>query len=334
MPEVSVLLPFRDAASTLEEALDSILAQRGVRLELIAVDDGSRDEGSALAQRMAARHGELRIVRTEGLGIPRALQLARQHARSELLARMDADDLAHEDRLRRQLDALAEAPELAVLGTQVSCFPEPELGEGLRRYVAWQNELRTPEEHARQLFVESPLCHPSIVIRGAALDSVGGYRHGDFPEDYDLFLRLDAAGYALAKLPEVLLRWRHHPARATITDARYDRARFLATKAPHLARRVLALGKPIDCWGAGTTGKRIARALEPYGVRAERFIDIDPDKIGRTARGAPIISSADVPAPGARTIIVAVAARGARDLIRTQLDALGYREGTDYVCAT
>jgi glycosyltransferase involved in cell wall biosynthesis len=331
---ISVLLPFRDAASTLEEALDSILAQRSVQLEVIAIDDGSRDQSSAIAARIAARHAALRIVRTDGIGIARALQLATKHARSQLIARMDADDIAHEERLAKQHDALAREPEIAVLGTQVSCFPEAEIGQGLARYVAWQNELRTPEDHARQMFVESPLCHPSIVVRRAALESVGGYRDGDFPEDYDLFLRLDAAGYALAKLPEVLLRWRHHAQRATVVDARYDRARFLATKAPHLARRLLALGRPIDFWGAGTNGKRIARAIEPYGVRIERFIDIDPDKIGRTARGAPVISSADVTPPSGRTVVVAVAARGARDLVRSQLNALGYREGADYLCAT
>lgn len=328
------MLPFRDAESTLEEALDSILVQCGVRLEVIAVDDGSRDESSAIAARLAARHSALRIVRTEGIGIARALQLAAQQARSELLARMDGDDIAHEERLAKQLDALSRQPELAVLGTQVSCFPESEVGEGLQRYVTWQNELLAPEDHARQLFVESPLCHPSIVVRRAAFEAVGGYRHGDFPEDYDLFLRLDAAGYALAKVPEVLLRWRHHAARATITDARYDRTRFLAAKAPHLARRLLAFERPIDFWGAGVTGKRIVRALEPYGVRAARFIDIDPDKIGRTARGAPIISSADVTPPCGRTVVVAVAARGARKLVRSQLAALGYREGVDYLCAT
>ncbi len=335
MPDVSVVLPFRDAAPTLEAALDSILAQRGgVSLELIAIDDGSRDAGSALAQRLAARHTALRVVRTEGLGIPRALQLGVQHAQTPLIARMDADDLAHEDRLAHQLDTLARAPHVAVLGTQVSCFPEAEIAEGLARYVAWQNALLTPEDHARQIFVESPLCHPSVVIRRAALEAIGGYQHGDFPEDYDLFLRLDAAGYALAKLPERLLQWRHHPSRATLTDARYTRERFLACKAPHLARRLLALARPIDVWGAGVTGKRIVRALEPYGVRAERFIDIDPDKIGRSARGAPIIASTSVTPPCGRTVLVAVAARGARDLIRAQLDALGYREGDDYLCAT
>lgn len=334
MADVSVLLPFRDAASTLEEALDSILAQRGVRLEVVAVDDGSRDESSALAAKLAARHAALRVVRTDGIGIARALQLALGHARAERIARMDADDVAHGERLARQLDALARAPAIAVLGTQVACFPEAEVGAGLARYVAWQNGLIAAEEHARQLFVESPLCHPSIVVRRAALEAVGGYRDGDFPEDYDLFLRLDAAGYALAKLPEVLLRWRHHATRATMTDARYGRDRFLAAKAPHLARRVRALGRPVDVWGAGATGKRIARALEPYGVRAERFIDIDPDKIGRTARGAPIIASSAVTPPRGRTVIVAVAARGARDLVRGQLDALGYREGHDYLCAT
>ena len=92
VPAVSVLLPFRDAASTLEEALDSILAQRGISLEVVAIDDGSRDASSAIAQRMAACHRALRIIRTEGLGIAPALQLASQHAESELIARITAKD--------------------------------------------------------------------------------------------------------------------------------------------------------------------------------------------------------------------------------------------------
>ena len=77
-------------------------------------------------------------------------------------------------------------------------------------------------------------------------------------------------------------------------------------------------------WGAGATGKRLARELEPHGVRAERFVDIDPRKIGSTARGAPIVAPEALAPPGAETIVIAVGARGARDLVRAVLERHGF----------
>jgi GT2 family glycosyltransferase len=324
---VSVLLPYRQAAATLAEALDSVLAQRGVDLEVIAVDDGSTDDGPAIA----ARHG-VTCLATGGRGLVRALALGLRAARGDLVARMDADDVCLPDRLIAQAGALASDPSLAVVGARVEAFPRAAIGEGMRRYVDWQNGLVTPAEHARDLFVESPLCHPSVMLRRSALEAVGGWRDVPWPEDYDLWLRLDAAGWALAKIPEVLLRWRHAPGRATFADPRYARERFTEAKAPHLARRLADLGPPLCVWGAGPTGKRLARALERHGAPATAFVDIDPRKIGRRARGAPIVAPHAL-RRGAQTGVVAVGARGARELIRAQLAQAGFSEGRDYLCA-
>ena len=333
-PQVSVLLPFRDAEATLEEACASVLSQHGPTLELIAVDDGSRDASLSLARRIADADPRVRVLMGEGRGIAHALNLAASTALAPLLARMDADDVALPGRLAAQHDALLASPQLAALGTQVELFPEEHVGEGMRRYVAWQNALISPEEHRRQLFVESPLCHPSTMLRRGALRAVSGYREGPFPEDYDLWLRLDAAGYALAKLPEVLLRWRRGPHVATTRDARYADAPFPQLKAPFLAARLARHPtRLVDVWGAGQTGRRMARALEHAGVRADRFIDIDPRKLGRIARGAPIVPADALAPPGERWVVVALGARGARDLVRAELLRRGHREGHDFLCA-
>jgi glycosyltransferase involved in cell wall biosynthesis len=334
LPEVSVLLPCRDAEDTIAEALESVLAEHDVALELIVVDDGSRDQSAEVTAAIAAGDPRVRMVRTPRVGIGRALQTAVQAARAPLLARMDADDVSLPGRLRAQLTALRANPALAAIGTRVEAFPEYAVAEGMRRYLCWQNGLLAPEDHRRQLFVESPLCHPSVMLRADALAKVGGYRDGPFPEDYDLWLRLDAAGFALAKLSAVLLRWRHRPERATLRDPRYARRRFLELKAPYLARRLAAYARPVDVWGAGPTGKRLVRALESCGVRAARFIDIDPRKIGGSARGAPVVPPEQLRAPGEHWVVVALGARGARDLVRSALDALGHREGEDYLCAS
>jgi hypothetical protein len=203
----------------------------------------------------------------------------------------------------------------------------------MRRYIEWQNAIVTPEDHAREIFVEAPLCHPSVMLRRPALEDVGGWRETGGPEDYDLWLRLHARGYAMAKVPEVLLRWRHLEGRATFRDGRYAQGRFVASKARYLAARLLAGGRPVWLWGAGPTGKRLARELEKHGVTAARWIDIDTRKIGRVARGAPI-DSPDALTRGEATIVIAVGARGARALIRDHLIGRGFVEGADFICAS
>ena len=333
-PRVSVLLPYRDVGGLVEEALQSILDQRDVDLEVLAIDDGSRDDGPGRVARIAARDTRVRTLATDGVGLCGALELARSEAKGELIARMDGDDVALPGRLASEVALLDRAPGLGAVGTFVEPFAtDGEVGDGMRSYVAWQNGLVTAEDHARQIFVESPLCHPSVVLRRSALDAVGGFRDGPFPEDYDLWLRLDAAGFGLAKVPEVLLRWRHRAGRATFADARYGRDRFFGAKAAFLASRLARLGRELAIWGAGHTGKRTARALEAAGVRAELFVDIDPRKIGRVARGAPIVATAAL-VRGRHTVVVAVGARGARDVVRSQLDARGFVEGVDYLCAS
>jgi glycosyltransferase involved in cell wall biosynthesis len=331
-PRVSIVLPYRDVGGFVEEALGGVLAQQGVSLEVLAIDDGSADDGPARVARMAARDARIVPLATGGIGLVGALELGRRSARGPLLARMDGDDVALPGRLARQVALLEAQPSLGAVGTRVEAFADGPLGEGMQRYVEWQNGLVTAEDHARQLFVESPLCHPSVMLRREALDAVGGYRDGPWPEDYDLWLRLDAHGFGLAKVPEVLLRWRHRPGRATFRDPRYALHAFFEAKGRFLAPRLSRLGRPIAVWGAGPTGKRTARALEASGVFAELFVDIDPRKIGRVARGVPIASPSALER-GRHTVVVAVGARGARDLVRAELAAGGFVEGEDYVCA-
>src|SRR5262249_47537899 len=154
----------------------------------------------------------------------------------------------------------------------------------------------------------------SVMIRRSALDEAGGFCDVPWAEDYDLWLRIAARGFGIAKVPRVLFRWRHHAARATLRDPRYARARFHDARARYLAPVLLRMGRPVAVWGAGKTGKRLARALGREGVRADVFIDIDPLKIGRPARGA-IIATPDALVRGRHTVVVAVGARGAREIV-------------------
>lgn len=325
-----MLLPTRDNADTILDAVGDILAEREVSLELIVVDDGSRDATSHhLAE---VRDPRLRVLRTEGVGIVAALNLAAAHARAPLLARMDGDDRSLPGRLARQREHLAAHPHHALVATRVRAMPEDTMGEGMARYIAWQNQLLTPEDHHREIFVESPLCHPSVMLRREAFAQLGGYREVPWPEDYDLWLRMDAAGMKLAKLDAELLWWQHRPGRLTFTHPRYARERITEAKGTFLAARVKAMGRPLAVWGAGPTGRRLARVMEREGVRAGVFVDIDPRKVGRVVRGARVIAPEALTREGF-AVVVAVGSVGARSLIRGRLCAMGCTEGPDFVVA-
>jgi GT2 family glycosyltransferase len=328
---ISVVLPFRDAAGTLDAALAGLLADDQA-LEVLCIDDGSVDASAHCVRTWATRDPRVRLLTGgPGRGLVAALAQGIDNARGGLLARMDADDLSLPGRLAAQRTFLEQNAGVALVGTQVEPFDdEAPIGGGMLHYGAWQNALLTSEDHQRELFVESPVCHPSVMMRRDTLEEVGGYRAFHGPEDYELFLRLDARGHLMAKLPSVYLRWRHRPGRATFRDPRYALERLREVKTPFLTARVRACHKPRRVmWGAGPTGKRLARALEAHDLRFQLFIDVDPDKIGRTARG---VTVASMEALNAETdvVVAAVGARGARELIRPALTERGFREGYDF----
>jgi hypothetical protein len=271
----------------------------------------------------------VRCLRTEGLGVAGALAFGWRELRHELVARMDADDVSLPGRIEATRARLLADARLAAVGTRVEAFPEP--GAGLLRYVDWLNALTTPEEHARDVFVEAPLCHPSVILRRSAVEAVGGYVDMPWPQDYDLWLRLVAAGWGLTKLPVTLLRWRHLPTRVSFNNPRNAPERLVLARARYLAPQLARHGR-FRIWGAGDTGKDLARALEAEGAFAEDFVDIDPKKLGRLARGRPIVP-AELALDEPVFVVVAVGTQGARAVVRARLLGAGKIEGVDFVCA-
>lgn len=333
-PAISILMPVRDAAATLGEAMGSLVAQTWEDWELIAVDDGSTDATPELLRHWERAESRVRVLRHgAGCGIVAALNTALEAARGEVIARMDADDIAVPERLERQRERLLAADAPALVGSQVRYFPQEHVAEGARRYEQWLNGLVTPEEHARDIFVECPLAHPTFLMRRAALEAIGGYRARGWPEDYDLALRFWRRGYALAKVPEVLLHWRESPARASRVHDDYAADAFRRCKVHHLRRSHLASDRPALVWGAGPIGKAFARALLQRGHPLLGFVELNPRKIGMTIYNAPVLSDEQAFAlQGSAFGLAAVGQPGARERIRSDLARAGWVDGEDFCC--
>jgi glycosyltransferase involved in cell wall biosynthesis len=327
-------MPCYNAAETLDEAIASIRGQSLENLELVSVDDGSTDDTLARLQKWAGRDARVRVLAREHEGIIVALNAGLAACRAPLIARMDADDRSHPERLQRQWEFLRGHEEIAAVGCLVEGYPPGAVREGFRIYLDWLNSLTTPEAIGREVFVESPMAHPSVMMRKEWLEEVGGYEERGWPEDYDLWLRLFLAGALLAKVPERLLWWREHPRRLTRTDSRYSVENFLRAKAWYLARGPLLGRDAVILWGAGMMGRRLAKHLAREGVPLAAFVDIDPKKIGRSRRGFPILAPSELLAwwqQNARpALLAAVGSRGARELIRKRLLEMGLQEGRDW----
>ena len=203
-PRVTVVMPVRDGARFLADALDSVLGQSLKDLELLAVDDGSRDASPAILARYAAADARLRVLSRAPEGVVAALNAGIAAARSACIARMDADDVSEPDRLTRQLAVLDANPDVVLVGAAATLVDARGSTVG---------QIVPPIAHdaiAARLRTSNALVHGTVVFRRAAWSAAGGYdAAARLAEDYDLWCRLLARG-RLAALAEPLYRLRVH----------------------------------------------------------------------------------------------------------------------------
>lgn len=335
-PRVSIVMPMRDADAYLGECLSSIAAQTLADFELLAVDDGSRDAGPARAAAWAGRDRRIRLLRRPPDGLVAALNHGLREARAPLVARMDADDRMHPRRLELQHQAMARDPALVLVGSRVRAFARHELRRGTHEYMRWQNACLSERQIREQIYVESPFTHPSVMLRRDRVLALGGYREGPFPEDYELWLRLAAAGCRMRKLDLELLEWRQHPHSSSRRDPRCSRAAFDTLRARYLAADPrLAPARELVVWGAGRRTRARCRWLLARGRPISAWVDIDPRKIGNRVQGVPVhppcwlaAQRARVPAP---FVLGYVASHGAREQIARALVEMGYAPGRDFL---
>jgi glycosyltransferase involved in cell wall biosynthesis len=313
---------------TIYEALESIRQQTYESFECIVFDDGSTDTSVGIIEKFVTQDERFVLLKSERIGLVPALNEAIGRSKGMLLARMDADDVSYPNRLELQVRALEKHPDWALVGGQVKMIGDV-IGSGRTRYEKWLNEVTSPEDVEREMFIECALAHPTWMIRRTAFDAIGGYRVNNWPEDYDVVLRLYETGKTLGKVDEVILDWREHVHRFSMKDGRYSLTQFRDIKRYFLLRTVLSERKPFFQWGAGDVGKAWLREWGDYVPQA--VVDIHPGKIGKTIHGVLVIAPEDLPPPSNCFFLVAVGAPGAREEIRSWANENGYKEGLNFL---
>lgn len=234
-PSVSWLLCTNTASEQLHLAIKSCLEQTFTDFELIIVVNGSNV--AEIVKIITDRFGSdsrLRIFQTDVRRLTFSLNLGLHYARSDLIARMDSDDISTSDRLEKQVAFMRKHPDVVVLGTAYDVIDDS--GCSLQRI---KNPIRD-EQIRRALHFGNPLCHPSVMLRRKPIIDSGAYLGaGYFAEDYDLWSRLALdPSIKFANLPDACIGYRATP----LGEARRSRLSYASMASSQFRNWILGEG--------------------------------------------------------------------------------------------
>lgn len=328
MTKISILIPFYNAESTLERAIDSILKQSYEHFELILIDNNSSDRSREIADRYVANNARVQCITEARQGVGFAMDAGINHAKYEIIARMDADDFAYKTRIERQIEVLDKNIDVDIVATQVEHIGHHEQTEGFQNFVDWSNKLITHDDIFLNRFVEMPLVNPTVMFRKHLADKYGGCIHADFPEDYEQWLRYMSFGAKVNKIEEPLLKWYDSDTRLTRTDGRYSADAFFRVKAKYLAKQ-LKEDRHTDVWiwGAGRVSRQRAEHLTENGINILGYIDVKDRTLDNKK---PCINYKAFDWTTENIVLSYVGNYGARENIRSFLKGQGKIEGHSY----
>lgn len=199
-------MPVYNALPFLNDSINSILEQTLSDFEFVILDDASTDGSVAVLREWSHRDKRIHLYESKvRLGVSGSSNAVVAKARAPILARMDADDIAHPDRLRRQWNIIERRPDVAVIGTL--CNGIDAGGGEVRPRDRWRLVRRS---------VHIPFPHGSAMFRREVFYQIGGYDEAAAGgEDQHLFSRMAARGRVLT-LPDVLYSYRYHSTNATL----------------------------------------------------------------------------------------------------------------------
>lgn len=208
IPEASIVIPIHKDEGFFDACLNSLLNQNFDNFEIIIVANNCSD---CLWNKINhLKDPRLTAVRTPLGQITYNLNYGICLAQSDVIVRMDSDDVAHPDRIGELVTFFHSNPGIHVVGSYYGVID--------RMGNVSQTSVSVPTQNdtiCRNLFYQSTMAQPTVAFRRKAFVSVGGYKFSSYAEDWDLWLRMRDAGFAFANIPKVLLYYRIHPEQET-----------------------------------------------------------------------------------------------------------------------
>lgn len=201
---ISIIMGIYNCADTLDEAIQSIIAQTYHDWQLIMCDDASSDHTYQVAEKYVKKYpGKFKLIKNqENMGLNYTLNHCLKYADGEYIARMDGDDISESKRLEKEVQFLKSHPDYAIVSTQMEYFDEEGIfGKSSGKCIPQLSDL----------IKGTPHCHAPCMVRREAYVQVGGYSIDKRllrVEDYHLWIKMYAKGYRGYNLPEPLYRMR------------------------------------------------------------------------------------------------------------------------------
>jgi glycosyltransferase involved in cell wall biosynthesis len=208
-PSLSVVMPVHNALPFLEASISSILKQTFSDFEFVILNDASTDGSDRVLREWEQRDPRMRVIDSDRkLGLAGSSNLVVSTSKAPIVARMDADDVSHPDRLKRQLEIMTNYGDVVVVGTL--CDGIDAAGRRTRPRDRWRIVRRS-------MYIPFP--HGSAMFRREAFDRAGGYREEFVSgEDQNFFLRMTEQGRVVT-LPDVLYHFRYHTDNTTVLSS-------------------------------------------------------------------------------------------------------------------
>jgi glycosyltransferase involved in cell wall biosynthesis len=204
-PSISVVMPVYNALPFLDDSINSILTQTFSDFEFVILDDASSDGSVERLRHWATRDSRIHLHESKTrLGLSGSSNAVIAKTRASIIARMDADDIAHPDRLRREWQIINDHPDVVVVGAL--CNGIDAHGREVRPRDRWRLVRRSGY---------IPFPHGSALFRREVFDRVGGYDDIPGAEDQKLFSKMAAHGRVVT-LPDILYSYRYHSNNATL----------------------------------------------------------------------------------------------------------------------
>lgn len=329
-PEISIILPFYNAEKTLERALKSISDQSFEKFECILVNNNSTDKSIEIATSFCSMDKRFSLTHEKQQGVVYAHNHGMKIVKGKYIARMDADDVSLPDRLFHQYSFLQEHQEYGMVAGLATYIPHKTKADGFKRYVNWSNGILEYNDILLNQFVESPIINPTVMWRKEISDRFGTYAKGDFPEDYELWLRWIEKGVKIHKLPEVLIEWHDSENRLTRTDVSYSDEAFFSIKTQYLLKWLKnhnPFHPAVYVWGASKISRKRAQILETHGIQIEGYIDISTKR----QLDKEVLYYKNIPSHKEIFVLVYLKEEIMRERTRQFLEQRGFVEGKNYL---
>ena len=270
------------------------------------------------------------MIHEKQQGIVHALNRGLMHATGKYIARMDADDWSFPERLNLQRLFLESNLSCDVVAGKAIYVSHNDKTQGFTRYVNWSNSIDSSKLIRLRQFIESPIIHPTVMWRKRISDKYGAYKYGNFPEDYELWLRWLHKGVEFQKLKEPIIKWFDNEKRLTREDDRYSDLAFSKIRSKYLAKWLMKYNPhhpKVFIWGASKISRKRANLLLDHGIEISAFIDIS----SKRQIDQQIIDYQKIPSNDKIFVLVFLKEEKMRAKTQQYLEKSGFTEGESYL---